>query len=245
MTYKQEKITPYCNGQDKRTQVERMFNGIAHSYDLLNRRLSLGIDKMWRDYAINCLKQYKPTRILDIATGTGDFAILSAKKLKPKKIIGIDISENMMNIGMQKVKSEHLEDVITFEKGDCEQLPYKEETFDSITIAFGIRNFQNLDLCLKEMRRVLKPGGQACVLELSRPKHFPMKQLFWLYSHTVLPLYGMIVSKDKSAYNYLTTTIEAFPQGEKMSEIFKKSGFSEIKFKRLTFGICTCYLAIK
>lgn len=245
MTYKQEKITPYGNGQEKRRQVERMFDSIAHSYDLLNRRLSLGIDKMWRDYAINRLKPYKPEVMLDIATGTGDFAILAAKKLKPKKVTGIDISENMMQIGEQKVKEEHLEDIISFQKGDCERLPYNDNTFNSITTAFGIRNFQNLDLCLKEMQRVLKPGGQACILELSCPKSFPMKQLFWLYSHTVLPLFGKIVSKDKNAYSYLTTTIEAFPQGEVMTGILRKAGFTETKFKRLTFGICTCYLAIK
>lgn len=245
MPYRQEKITPYGNGEEKRKQVENMFNSIAHSYDLLNHRLSFGIDNYWRNAAIRWLKRYKPTLMLDIATGTGDFAILSAKRLKPVKIIGIDISDCMMDIGRKKVKSEKLSDIISFEKEDCEHLTYEDGMFDAVTAAFGIRNFQDLDVCLREIYRVLKPGGQLCVVELSRPVSCPMKQLFWFYSHTILPLYGKLISKDRNAYTYLITTIEAFPQGEIMTGIFKKAGFSEIKFKRLTFGICTCYLAIK
>lgn len=245
MTYKQEKITPYGNGQEKSKQVERMFDSIAHSYDLLNHRLSLGIDYMWRNKAIKQLMPYRPSVMLDIATGTGDFAIMSAKKLAPEKITGTDISEGMMRIGMKKVKEEGLEDIICFEKEDCEHLSYRDNTFDAITAAFGIRNFQNLDAGLKEMYRVLKKGGHVSIVELSQPVSFPMKQLFWVYSHTILPLYGKLISKDKNAYTYLITTIEAFPQGEKMIEILKKAGFSEAKFKRLTFGICTCYFATK
>lgn len=245
MTYKQERITPYHNGQEKSKQVEAMFDNIAHSYDLLNHRLSFGIDYLWRNTAIRQLMPYKPASILDIATGTGDFAIMSAKKLHPEKVVGIDISEGMMRIGAEKVKGAGLGNIISFKKEDCEHMSYNDGSFDAITTAFGIRNFQNLDACLKEMCRVLRTGGQLSILELSRPIHFPMKQLFWIYSHTLLPLYGKLISKDNEAYKYLISTIESFPQGEEMVGIFKKAGFSEAKFKRLTFGICTCYFAIK
>lgn len=245
MTYKQERITPYNNGEEKSKQVETMFDTIAHSYDLLNHRLSLGIDYLWRNTAIKQLKPFKPLKILDVATGTGDFAIKSAKELSPEKVIGIDISEGMMRIGQEQVKNERLSEIISFEKEDCEHLSYADNTFDAIITAFGIRNFQNLDASLKEMCRVLKKGGHVSILELSQPVSFPMKQLFWIYSHSVLPLYGKLVSKDKNAYRYLTTTIEAFPQGEVMTDIIKKAGFTEATFKRLTFGICTCYFATK
>ena len=245
MSYKQERITPYGNGQEKSKQVETMFDNIAHSYDLLNHRLSFGIDFLWRKTAIKQLMPYKPKSVLDIATGTGDFAIMSAERLRPERVVGIDISEGMMRIGAEKVKAAGLDGVISFKKEDCEHMSYADNTFDAITTAFGIRNFQNLDACLKEMCRVLRKGGQLSILELSRPMRFPMKQLFWIYSHTLLPIYGKLVSRDNEAYKYLISTIESFPQGEEMVEIFKKAGFSEAKFKRLTFGICTCYFAIK
>lgn len=245
MSYKQERITPYGNGQEKSKQVETMFDNIAHSYDLLNHRLSFGIDFIWRKTAIKQLMPYKPKAVLDIATGTGDFAIMSAERLRPERVVGIDISEGMMRIGAEKVKAAGLDGVISFKKEDCEHMSYADNTFDAITTAFGIRNFQNLDACLKEMCRVLRKGGQLSILELSRPMRFPMKQLFWIYSHTLLPIYGKLVSRDNEAYKYLISTIESFPQGEEMVEIFKKAGFSEAKFKRLTFGICTCYFAIK
>ena len=183
--------------------------------------------------------------MLDIATGTGDFAILAAQMLKPRKLIGADISEGMMEIGKQKVKKAHLEDIISFEKQDCLELSYPDESFDAVTAAFGIRNFENLDKGLAEMCRVLKKGGMLSIVELTTPVSFPMKQLFWLYSHTFLPVYGKLISKDNSAYSYLTKTIEAFPQGEQMMLILKKAGFAEYRFKRLTFGICTLYIATK
>lgn len=245
MTYLQEKITPYCNGQEKSCQVESMFDHIAHSYDALNHRLSFGIDYTWRNHAIKQLAAYKPGNILDVATGTGDFAILTAKKLKPAKITGIDISEGMMSIGKNKVKEAGLEETIRFRKENCEQLSFEDNTFDAVTVAFGIRNFQNLDKGLQEMCRVLKKGGHISILELSSPIRVPMKQLFRIYSHTLLPLYGKLISKDKKAYTYLINTIEAFPQGESMIGILKKAGFSEARFKRLTFGVCTCYIAVK
>lgn len=222
-----------------------MFNNIAPTYDTLNHHLSWDIDKGWRKKAIAQLQPFSPRHILDIATGTGDFAILAARMLTPEKLIGADISEGMMDIGRQKVKRARLEQIISFEKEDCLQLSYPENSFDAVTAAFGIRNFPDLDRGLKEIFRVLKPGGHLSIVELTSPVAFPMKQLFKVYSHTVLPIYGRLVSRDDSAYRYLTATIEAFPQGEQMVGIFKKAGFSEARFERLTFGICTMYLATK
>lgn len=243
--YKQETIKPYDEGEEKTKQVEEMFDNIAPSYDTLNHRLSWDIDKGWRRKAIEQLREYEPKVMLDIATGTGDFAILAAQMLKPASLIGADISEGMMEIGRKKVEQAGLADVISFKKEDCLDLTFEDNTFDAVTAAFGIRNFGNLDKGLSEMCRVLKPGGHLSVVELTRPVSFPMRQLFWVYSHTFLPLYGKLVSKDKSAYKYLTATIEAFPQGEAMMEILQKAGFSDSKFKRLTFGICTLYIARK
>lgn len=222
-----------------------MFNNIAPTYDTLNHRLSWDIDKGWRKKAIAQLQPFSPRHILDIATGTGDFAILAARMLTPEKLIGADISEGMMDIGRQKVKRARLEQIISFEKEDCLQLSYPENSFDAVTAAFGIRNFPDLDRGLKEIFRVLKPDGHLSIVELTSPVAFPMKQLFKVYSHTVLPIYGRLVSRDDSAYHYLTATIEAFPQGEQMVGILKKAGFSEARFERLTFGICTMYLATK
>ena len=242
--YKQEEINPYHEGE-KAQQVEQMFDNIAPTYDTLNHRLSWDIDKGWRKKAIRQLAPHKPQTMLDIATGTGDFAILSAQMLRPKKLIGADISEGMMEIGRRKVKQLGLQDTISFAKEDCLNLSYADDTFDAITAAFGIRNFANLDKGLSEMYRVLKPGGHLSIVELTTPVSFPMKQLFHIYSHTVLPVYGRLISKDTSAYSYLTKTIEAFPQGERMQDILSKAGFKDASFKRLTFGICTMYFATK
>ena len=242
--YEQEKITPYHDGE-KASQVEQMFDNIAPTYDKLNHRLSWDIDKGWRKKAIKALAPYQPQSLLDIATGTGDFAILAAQMLHPKRLVGADISEGMMQIGREKVKALGLENVVTFEKEDCTHLSYDNDTFDAVTAAFGIRNFADLDAGLREMCRVLRPGGHLSIVELTTPVKFPMRQLFHIYSHTVLPVYGRLISKDTSAYSYLTKTIEAFPQGERMVEILKKAGFSDAKFKRLTFGICTMYFATK
>lgn len=244
MNYKQETINPYHEGE-KTTQVEQMFDNIAPTYDTLNHRLSWDIDKGWRKKAIRQLAPYQPQAILDIATGTGDFAILSAEMLKPARLVGADISEGMMEIGRKKVTEKGLQDIISFEKEDCLHLSYADNTYDAVTAAFGIRNFSNLDQGLKEMCRVLKTGGHLSIVELTAPVSFPMKQLFHIYSHTVLPVYGRLISKDTSAYSYLTKTIEAFPQGEQMVEILRKAGFREATFKRLTFGICTMYFATK
>ena len=245
MNYEQEKINPYEDGVEKAQQVEQMFNNIAPTYDKLNHRLSWNIDKGWRKKAIRSLKPFEPKVLLDIATGTGDFAILAARMLHPDKLIGADISEGMMAIGREKVKTAGLQQILSFEKEDCTNLSYPEATFDAVIAAFGIRNFANLDKGLAEMCRVLKPGGHLSIVELTSPVSFPMKQLFHIYSHTVLPIYGRLISKDTSAYSYLTKTIEAFPQGELMVRILKDAGFKQAEFKRLTFGICTMYFATK
>ena len=243
--YEQEKITPYGAGREKAGQVEQMFDDIAPTYDTLNHRLSWNIDKSWRKKAIRALAEFHPQRMLDIATGTGDFAILSARLLNPREIIGADISEGMMQVGRKKVEAAKLGHIISFKKEDCLNLSFADDSFDAVTAAFGIRNFQDLDKGLRELCRVLKKGGHLSIVELTTPVSFPMKQLFWIYSHTLLPVYGKLISKDKSAYSYLTKTIEAFPQGEQMMEIFRKAGFAESSFRRLTFGICTLYLATK
>ena len=243
--YNQEKIKPYGEQSEKRKQVEEMFDHIAPTYDTLNHRLSWNIDKGWRKKAIRQLAPFHPQKILDIATGTGDFAILATSMLKPRQLLGVDISEGMMAIGKEKVKQKQLEDIVSFQKEDCLHMSFEDNTFDAIIAAFGIRNFQNLDQGLKEMCRVLKKGGHLSIVELTEPVSFPMHQLFRIYSNTFLPVYGRLLSKDRSAYKYLTATIEAFPEGEEMMKIFKKAGFNKVSFKRLTFGICTMYFATK
>lgn len=243
--YQQEAIKPYNERAKKGQQVEQMFDNIAPTYDKLNHRLSWDIDKGWRKKAIKYLEPFRPQTILDIATGTGDFAILSAEILHPQKLIGADISEGMMDIGRKKVHDKGLQEIISFEKEDCLALSYPDSSFDAVTAAFGIRNFANLDKGLQEMCRVLKPGGHLSIVELTTPVSFPMRQLFHIYSHSVLPVYGRLISKDTNAYSYLTKTIEAFPQGERMTEILHDAGFSKATFKRLTFGICTMYMATK
>ena len=243
--YKQEEIKPYSEQEEKGKQVEAMFDQIAHSYDLLNHRLSWNLDRGWRRKAITQLAPYKPKTILDVATGTGDFAILAARMLTPDSLTGADISEGMMKVGQIKVEKAGMENVISFRKEDCMDMSFSDGTFDAVTAAFGIRNFPDLDKGLREMYRVLKTGGHLSIVELTQPVSFPMKQLFRIYSHTVLPIVGKLISKDDSAYKYLTATIEAFPQGETMIEVLKKAGFSEAKFRRLTFGICTMYFATK
>ena len=243
--YNQEKIKPYNSTDEKGKVVEEMFDNIASTYDNLNHLLSWNIDKSWRKKAIRRLAPFSPKTILDIATGTGDFAIMSAKMLLPKTLIGADISDKMMEIGRQKVKEEGLGGIISFQKEDCLNLTFPSNTFDAVTAAFGIRNFQDLEKGLGEMYRVLKKGGHLCIIELTTPISFPMKQLFKIYSKVVLPFYGRLISKDSSAYDYLNKTIAAFPQGETMMNILQSAGFTKTSFTRLTFGICTMYIAEK
>ena len=243
--YQQETIIPYGAKTDKTQQVEQMFDNIASTYDTLNHRLSWNIDRYWRRKAIRKLQPFAPKEVLDIATGTGDFAIQTCRFLPSVSIKGVDISEGMMAVGRKKVELMGLQERISFERQDCTALTFDDNSYDAVIAAFGIRNFADLDKGLREMCRVLRPGGHLCILELTQPVAIPVRQLFQLYSHTVLPLYGRLISKDSEAYTYLTKTIEAFPQGERMVEILQQAGFRQAQFQRLTFGICTLYFATK
>lgn len=243
MAYKQESIKPYDDAEAKGVQVERMFDNIAHSYDRLNHWLSFGIDKHWRNAAIGSLKPFAPRRVLDVATGTGDFALLSARKLQPEHLLGVDISEGMLAVGRQKVREAGMESVIEFRKDDCMALNLPDASYDAVTVAYGVRNFEDLERGLREMLRVLRPGGRLVIIELTSPVHFPMKQLFWIYSHLLMPLLGRIISRDRKAYAYLPATMEAFPQGEVMREVLQRAGYVDVKFRRFTFGLSTLYTA--
>jgi demethylmenaquinone methyltransferase/2-methoxy-6-polyprenyl-1,4-benzoquinol methylase len=238
-------VTPYKDSeQQKKQQVEQMFDNIAPKYDFLNHFLSLGIDKLWRKTAIRILSGYPTDNLLDVATGTGDFAI-AATKLNPKNIIGFDISEQMLAVGRTKVKRMGLDQIIEFRKGDSEAMPFLNEQFDAITVAFGVRNFENLEGGLKEFHRVLKSDGVVIILEFSKPKYFPMKQFYLFYFFKILPFIGRMVSKDSSAYSYLPESVMAFPDDQKFLLVLRKVGFSLTKQKRLTFGIATIYIAQK
>ena len=222
-----------------------MFNNIAPAYDKMNHTLSLGIDRLWRNRAIDSLKPFAPNRILDIATGTGDFAILAAKRLKPGSVVGADISEEMMEVAKRKINQAELDKVISIKREDCMNLSFNDDSFDAVTVSYGARNFENLDKGLAETCRVLRPGGHLLLLELATPKTAPMKQLFWIYSHCAIPLLGLLFSRDVKAYQYLTNSVQAFPQGEVMEGIIRRAGYRDVTWKRFTFGICTMYLAKK
>ncbi|NDV78416.1 bifunctional demethylmenaquinone methyltransferase/2-methoxy-6-polyprenyl-1,4-benzoquinol methylase UbiE [Dysgonomonas sp. 511] len=245
MTYNVEKIVPYSGDENKGAQVERMFDSIAENYDTLNRTMSIGFDIGWRKKGLSMLSKQNPQTILDIATGTGDLAIQAYDTLKPQSILGIDISEGMMDVGRQKVEKAGLSEFIFFDKQDCMALDLPDDSFDAAMVAFGIRNFEDLDKGLKEILRVLKPGGQLMILELSTPRHFPMKQGYWLYSRLFIPTIGRLISKDKTAYSYLPKSIEAFIQGKDMVAALLKNGFSEAFYKTYTMGVCSMYLARK
>jgi demethylmenaquinone methyltransferase/2-methoxy-6-polyprenyl-1,4-benzoquinol methylase len=238
-------VKPYKEQQGtKKEQVATMFNNISAKYDFLNHFLSLGIDKLWRKKAIKLLSKHQPKSVLDIATGTGDFAI-EALKLNPERIVGVDISEGMMAMGREKLKKRKLDQKITLQYGDSEELPFDSETFDAITVAFGVRNFQNLEQGLSEMKRVLTHNGTAVVLEFSKPKTFPIKQLFGFYSNYLIPFFGKLISKDKAAYTYLPESVAAFPEGDEFLHIMQKVGFTNTFRKPLTGGIATIYIGKK
>jgi demethylmenaquinone methyltransferase/2-methoxy-6-polyprenyl-1,4-benzoquinol methylase len=240
-----EKILPYNGVEQKGRQVERMFNAIAARYDLLNHTLSLGFDKGWRRKGIRYLKPFAPSLILDIATGTGDLAISLHKALKTARIIGADISEGMMQVGREKVERAGYTGHILFEKQDCLALTYQDNTFDAVTAAFGIRNFEDIDKGLAEMYRTLKPDGHVMILELSSPVKFPMKQLYQLYSGRIIPQAGKWLSKDKQAYRYLPASIRVVPQGKEMQALLEKQGFTGVQVKTFTGGICSLYTGEK
>lgn len=221
-----------------------MFDNIAHRYDFLNHLMSLGIDKLWRKSAVRILKQHNPKTVLDIATGTADFAI-EDYKAQPEKIVGIDIAEQMLVIGREKIRVRGLSEKIILQKGDSENLPFADNSFDAITVGFGVRNFENLEKGLKEMHRVLKPGGIAIVLEFSKPRVFPVKQVFYVYFHYVCPLIGRWFSKDSRAYTYLPESVDSFPEGNNFLTKLKEAGFQNTQCKPLTFGISSIYMGIK
>lgn len=247
MSYKSEKVIPYKSDESKSVQVQHMFDGIASRYDSLNGWLSLGLDNGWRKKAISKLKGYRTENLLDIATGTGDFAILANKLLKPKPnhITGVDISDGMMNVGKVKVKKAQLSDTISFQHQDCASMTFPNETFDAAIAAFGVRNFENIDKSFQEIFRVLHPGGVFMFIELSTPKYQPIKFFYNVYSKSFIPFITRLLSKDRKAYDYLPESIKAFPQGEEMVGILKKCGFSNVKSWSLTLGVCTIYLAEK
>jgi len=245
MKYQQESIKPYDAEGEKSEQVERMFNSIAHSYDLLNHLMSWGIDKRWRKAAIRSLRTYSPRRILDVATGTGDFALLAASELQPCELVGVDLSEGMMEVAKKKIAAAGFSHLVHFQKEDCLNLSFPDNSFDAITVAYGVRNFSDLERGLSEMLRVLRPDGRLVIIELTSPVHFPMKQLFRLYSRVLMPLVGRFVAHDPAAYAYLPATMEAFPQGEVMQGVLQKLGFADVKFRRFTFGLSTLYTAAK
>lgn len=221
-----------------------MFDNISHRYDFLNHFLSLGIDIRWRKKAIRLLKEDRPKTILDIATGTGDFAI-EALALKPEKVIGVDISSGMLEVGRQKIKKKGLEEQIELQMGDSEKLLFDDNNFDAVIVSFGVRNFENLEKGLADMYRVLKPGGKTIIVEFSRPTAFPMKQLYNFYFKYILPIIGKVVSKDQAAYTYLPESVEAFPDGQRFLNILDSVGFKKTECKPLTFGISSIYVGQK
>lgn len=239
-------VVPYKDSEgSKKEQVTTMFDNVASKYDLLNRVLSGGVDIYWRKKALSMLKGRKNDLILDIATGTGDLAIEATKILKPEKIIGVDISQGMLNEGKIKIKKLGLEDKIEMQLGDSEKLLFDDNTFDSVIVSFGVRNFQDLLKGLTDMNRVLKSGGSCLVIEFSKPKNVIFKNLYWFYSNRILPVIGKLISKDRSAYTYLPESVKAFPDGEDFLKVYRQAGFKEVKAIPLTFGICSVYLGTK
>nr|MBC7613165.1 bifunctional demethylmenaquinone methyltransferase/2-methoxy-6-polyprenyl-1,4-benzoquinol methylase UbiE [Pseudopedobacter sp.] len=241
-----ENVTPYKNQQGtKKEQVADMFNNISKTYDFLNHFLSLGIDIIWRKKAIKELQQDKPETILDVATGTGDFAFEALEILKPKKIIGVDISQGMLNIADQKIIKRNKSEVFEVRLGDSEKLLFDDNSFDAVTVAYGVRNFENLEKGISDMLRVLKPGGKAVILEFSKPKKFPIKQGYNFYFNYVTPTIGKIFSKDARAYSYLPESVNAFPDGKRFTDLMDKVGYKNTKARPLAFGICSIYTGIK
>ncbi len=221
-----------------------MFDNISRRYDFLNHFLSLGIDRLWRKKAIKLLQPYHPVLILDVATGTGDFA-LEAMKIPAATVMGIDISEGMLEKGREKVIARGFSERIDLQPGDSEDMVFENDTFDAITAGFGVRNFEKPEKGLSEMYRVLKKGGVVCVLEFSRPSCFPVKQLYWFYFKAILPLFGRIVSRDRSAYHYLPESVYEFPDGPLFLEKLRDAGFTDVKQKKQTLGIATIYTGVK
>ena len=241
-----KKVTPYKDSSlNKKAQVEKMFDAISGNYDGLNRVISFGTDVKWRKRVLAKIIKHKPTSILDIATGTGDLAIKFAEKSNASKIIGLDLSEGMLAVARKKIQHTNLENKIEFIKGDSEALPFKDNSFEAITVSFGIRNFETLEKGLTEIYRVLKPKGLFIILETSVPTKFPFKQGYYFHSKVLLPVIGKLFSKDKVAYTYLSKSASVFPFGEKLNNILLKIGFIDVDYKPQTFGVATIYTASK
>lgn len=241
-----EKITPYQSASiTKKEQVATMFNNISGTYDFLNHFLSAGIDIIWRKKAIRELSVLKPKVMLDVATGTGDFAFEAIKILKPEKIIGVDISTGMLNIARKKIEERKLAQIFSVQTGDSEGLHFEDNHFDAITVAFGVRNYENLEKGLSDMLRVLKPGGKIVILEFSKPTAFPVKQSYNFYFKHLLPIFGKLFSKDARAYTYLNESVVAFPDGKSFTRLMDKVGYKNTRHRSLTFGISAIYTGIK
>ncbi len=238
-------ITPYSNETTKKEQVATMFNNISGTYDFLNHFLSLGIDIIWRRKAIKELTSIQPRIILDVATGTGDFAFEAINILKPEKVIGVDISEGMLNVAKKKIHDRNLGQIFSVQLGDSEGLNFDDNTFDAITVAYGVRNYENLEKGLSDMLRVLKPEGKIVILEFSKPKSFPIKQAYSFYFQYVTPFFGKLFSKDKRAYTYLPESVAAFPDGKNFITLMDKVGYKNTKNRSLTFGISAIYTGTK
>jgi demethylmenaquinone methyltransferase/2-methoxy-6-polyprenyl-1,4-benzoquinol methylase len=237
-------VTPYNSNESKKEQVAQMFDNIAFRYDFLNGLLSFGIHKGWRRKCVNKLRTLQPKQILDVATGTADFAIECAK-LKPQKITGIDISEGMMQFGREKLKKLHLDHLIELQQGDAETVEFPDNSFDAIVVGFGVRNFEHLEKGLKNLSRILKPEGSLIILEFAYPRTFPIKKLYTFYFSFVTPFIGKLFSKDKRAYSYLPESVKAFPDNEKLVDILKNCGFKNSSFRSLSFGVAAIYEAKK
>jgi demethylmenaquinone methyltransferase/2-methoxy-6-polyprenyl-1,4-benzoquinol methylase len=240
-----KEVKPYgTSDKSKKEEVAEMFNNVSKKYDFLNHFLSLGIDKIWRKKAINMLKEVQPKRILDLASGTGDFA-LEALRLKPTEIIGMDISEGMLEVGRQKMKKKGVDNIVSMRLGDSEALPFDDNYFDALTVGFGVRNYENLEKGLAEMLRVVRPGGKLVILEFSKPKKFPVKQYYAFHSKYIIPFFGKRISKDDKAYAYLPESIAAFPEGADFTAILTKLGYQNVQQKLVSGGIASIYSGSK
>ena len=239
---KVEEIKPYNGEGGKAKQVEEMFDSIAPAYDFMNRAMTLGIDRWWRRVAVRMVGNTHPQHILDVATGTGDFAIDLYRKLQPQQVVGIDLSQGMLDVAREKIARRGLSDAITVQQGDCLALPFEDGSFDAVTVAFGVRNFEHLLQGYKEMHRVLEPGGTLCVVELSTPRNRVVRWFYDLYTLHIIPWMGSLKSGDRSAYRYLPQSIAAVPQGDDMLAIMREAGFTNCKVKRLTLGTCSIYV---
>ena len=238
-------VKPYRPEGSKKEQVAEMFNAISPKYDALNRILSAGIDQSWRRKTLREIRATGALNLLDVATGTADLALAMAKGIPGSKVVGVDISAGMLEVGRSKVRARDLEGRVRLDLGDGEQLPYEESSFGAVTVAFGVRNFENLEQGLRDMRRVLEPGGTLAVLEFSQPTAWPLRSLYLFYFKNILPRIGRLVSKDASAYTYLPNSVQAFPYGEAFAAKLREAGFKSVRVRPLTFGIASLYLAIK